>query len=213
MRAKPSTTQERPAALTGQTDTVTQPDYVPIAGADRVRPVERLPVPLAWKADRPADEANPVPARGRRFGWVGPDSGYGLKLAARFAERLQRADGESRDDATAGCFAVGSRRAALFGRAPVIYDMELAFTLWGYLGGAPADLVAFRVPLFRGASHHYEIQREIADRVHEATLRMSPAEVRAKLDDWRNLIDTAAVAGSAPARSAPARSAPRNDAP
>ena len=66
------------------------------------------------------------------------------------------------------------RRAARFGRAPVIHDLTLAFTLWGFLGGAPADLVAAREPLFRAASHHYQVQRTIADCVPESTLRLTP---------------------------------------
>ena len=76
----------------------------------------------------------------------------------------------------------------MFGRAPVIYDFDLAFTLWGFLAGAPADLVTFRRPLFMGASHHYEDQRAIADRVPEETLRMKPDEVRSKLRDWKSLL-------------------------
>jgi hypothetical protein len=167
---------------------MTQPEYVPVSTADRVRPVERLPVARPWRADRPSDEANAVVPSGSLFGHTGPDLGYGLKLARRFEDRLQSAEGEAAEDAVAGCFAVGSRRAAAFGRAPVIYDMELAYTLWGFLGGAPADLIAFRKPRFKGAAHDYWIQRDIADRVMEPTLRLSPAEVRARLHDWRSLI-------------------------
>jgi hypothetical protein len=167
---------------------VTQPDYVPLATADRVRPVERLPPAEPWRADRPSDEANAVVPTGPRFGYTGPDMGYGLRLAKRFLPRLQLAPGESGDDAMWGCFAVGTRRASLFGRAPVIYDIELAYTVWGFLGGAPDDLVEYRVPLFMGAAHSYWRQRGIADRVKEETLRLAPAEVRARLSDWRSLI-------------------------
>jgi hypothetical protein len=167
---------------------VTQPDYVPIATADRVRPVERLPPAESWLADRPSDQANAVVPEGPRFGYTGPDLGYGLKLAKLFVDRLELTEGESAKDAMWGCFAVGARRAATFGRAPVIYDMELAYTLWGFLGGAPADLIAVRKPLFLGAAHDYWIQRAIADGVKEETLRMSPAEVRQRLGDWKSLI-------------------------
>jgi hypothetical protein len=167
---------------------MTQPAYVPVSTADRVRPVERLPVARAWRADRPSDEANAVVPTGRQFGHTGPDLGYGLKLAKRFEPRLQLAEGESAGDAVAGGFAVGSRRASTFGRAPVIYDMEFAYTVWGLLGGAPADLIALRTPLFRGAAHDYWIQRDIADRVKESALRLTPAQVRERLRDWRSLI-------------------------
>ena len=59
-------------------------------------------------------------------------------------------EGEHIADAIAGCFACGTRRSSTFHRGPVIYDMEWAFTLWGFMPGAPADLVAYRRPLFAG---------------------------------------------------------------
>jgi len=169
---------------------MTQPDYVPIATADGVRPSERLPVPAGWRADRPADESAPVPPTGPRFGRPGPDLGYGLKLAKRFTDRLELTDGEHAEDAIIGCFLVGTRRAGLFGRAPVIHDMELAFTLWGFLGDAPPDLMAHRRTMFLGAAHHYDEQRAIVDKVKEDTLRLTPAEVRARLEDWPGLFES-----------------------
>jgi hypothetical protein len=167
---------------------VTQPDYVPVRSTDRVRPSDRLTVPGPWRQDRPAEQTTLTPPTNGRFGTTGPDLGYGLKLAKRLAARITVAPGESVDDAVAGCFACGTRRAGSYGRAPVIYDMEWAYILWGYLGDAPADLVAARVPLFRGAAHHYDDQRAIVDAVAETTLRLTPAEVRAGLGSWRSLV-------------------------
>jgi alkanesulfonate monooxygenase SsuD/methylene tetrahydromethanopterin reductase-like flavin-dependent oxidoreductase (luciferase family) len=167
---------------------MTQPDYVPATAADRVRPVERLPFPGRWFPSRPADSHAPVPPKGPRFGSTGPDLGYGMSLARRFEDRLDLVEGESANDAIVGCFAVGSRRAAAFGRAPVIYDMEFAFTLWGFLGGAPQELLALRTPLFRGAAHDYELQRDVVDRVKESALPFTPAQVRDRLSEWNSLI-------------------------
>jgi hypothetical protein len=71
----------------------------------------------------------------------------------------------------------------------VIYDMEWAYGLWGYLSEAPDELVALRVPLFRGAGHDYVAQRRIVDTVAEATLRLSPAQVQAQLaTSWRTFL-------------------------
>ncbi len=165
-----------------------QPEYVPLSPADRVRPAERLPVPDQWLQDRPAELTSPGAPTGRRFGTPGPDQGYALTLAQRFEERLELGPGEHGEDAIAGCVGVALRRAALFGRAPVIHDLELAFTLWGFLGDAPADLVEYRMPLFQGVSHDYDRQREIAERVAESTLRLTPAGVRQLLADWRELL-------------------------
>lgn len=170
-----------------------QPDYVPIVPADRVRPVERLPTPRPWWAQRPADLQGAGQPAGARMGVPGPDQGYALHLAERFEERLQLEPGETHEDAVMGCVAVATRRAALFDRAPVTWDCELAFTLWGFLGGAPDDLLAHRRTLFASAAHHYWSQRAIAAAVREATLRMTPAQVRERLGDWRELVDTSVV--------------------
>jgi hypothetical protein len=169
---------------------MSQPGYVPIATPDRVRPAERLPPARSWRSDRPADVPAPVPPRGAKFGSTGPDLGYGLLLARRFEDRLKLEPGESAEDAIAGCFAVGARRASTFGRAPVIYDMDFAFTLWGFLGDAPRDLLGFRKVLFAQAAHHYWEQREIVDRVKEETIRLTPDQVKQQLNDWKRLIDT-----------------------
>lgn len=167
---------------------MTQPDYVPLVDADRVRPVERLPPADSWRPDRPADLVTPGMPVGNRLGSHGPDLGYGLKLARALLDKIVVPAGESAEDAVAGCFAVGSKRSSLFGRAPVIYDFELAYTLWGFMPGAPRDLVEFRRPLFSGAAHHYDHQREIADRVPPETLRLAPTDVKAQLGSWRTLV-------------------------
>lgn len=164
-----------------------QPEYVPLEAGDRVRPAERLPAHAGWRQDRPAELVRPGVPQGRRFGTPGPDQGYGLSLAERFADRLALTPVEQREDVVAGCLGVGLKRAAAFGRAPVIYDMELAFTVFGYLGDAPPDLVEFRVPLLRGAAHDYWTQRAVVDRVAEPTLRLTPAEAHARLPEWRSL--------------------------
>jgi hypothetical protein len=167
---------------------MTQPGYVPLNAADRVRPVEQLPPAGSWRPDRPADLQEPGLPTGPRLGAPGPDLGYGMKLARTFRDRLVLTEGETADDAVAGCFAVGTKRSSLFGRAPVIYDFDLAFTLWGFLPGAPDDLVTVRRPLFQGAAHDYHRQRSIVDMVPPETLRLSPAEVRSRVGDWRSLV-------------------------
>ncbi len=169
-----------------------QPDYVPVNAADRVRAAERLPPPRRWKTDRPGEIRNLRPPDGQSFGVPGPDQGYGLTLARRFVERLQLTENEHLEDAIAGCVGVALKRAALFGRAPVTNDLEHAFTLWGFLGDAPPELVTFRRKLFEGVHHEYWEQREIVDRVPDATLRLTPAQVREKLAGWKKLVRTGA---------------------
>jgi hypothetical protein len=125
------------------------------------------------------------------MGRPGPDQGYALALAGRFRDQLRMADGEHDDDAIAAAVAVALRRASLYGRAPVVHDLALAFNLFGYLddpvADAPADLVEGRRAAIRGASHDYWEQRGIVDRVPEETLRLTPDVVRSRVAEWREL--------------------------
>jgi len=168
---------------------VTQPSFVPVVEADQVRRAYQLHVPSIWTTSRPSELRGTRAPAGSSLGTPGPDQGFALKLARRFEDRLVLGPGDHAEDAISGCTAVAMRRAALFGRAPVIHDLTLAFTLWGFLEGAPADLVAAREPLFRSASHHYRVQRTIADCVLESTLRLAPEQVGDRLGEWRTLVD------------------------
>jgi hypothetical protein len=167
---------------------VTQPDQVPMQATDRVRPSALLPPPGRWYLDRPAEQTDLHPPTGPRFGSTGPDLGYGLKLARRLVPKLVLGEDEHTEDVVAGCFACGARRSAWFGRAPVIYDMEWAYGLWGYLADAPRELVDWRKPLFRGAAEHYWDQRQIVDAVKVETLKLTPAEVQQRLGNWKELL-------------------------
>ena len=167
---------------------MTQPSFVPVVEADQVRRSYQLRVPSIWTASRPSELRGTRAPSGAFLGTPGPDQGFALKLARRFEDRLVLAPGEHVEDAVSGCTAVATRRSAGYGRAPVVHDLTLAFTLWCFLEGAPADLVEAREPLFRAASHHYQVQRTIADCVPETTLRMTPEEVAERLGEWRTLL-------------------------
>jgi hypothetical protein len=125
------------------------------------------------------------------LGYQGPDQGYIITLAQRARTRIKVAAGESVDDALQGCSLIALRRASLFGRAPVVHDLNLALSLWGFLSNSPApDLVTVRKELFVGVGHvhHYKQGRALADMVPESTLRMSPEQVQARIvSDWRVL--------------------------
>ena len=172
------------------------PEYVPVPPTQKVRLPWESPefVPAAWTLDRPAEVGNGRQPVGRRLGSPGPDIGYALTLLPLVRPSLHLAPGEHVADAEAGCGAIAMRRAALFGRAPVIYDLRHAFTIWGFLDERPpVELVAHRRPIFEEAAHDYETQRTIVDQVPEATLRMTPAEVAAAYPErWRELLGATA---------------------
>ena len=139
-------------------------------------------------ADRPGEVVGIEPSVGPGLGNQGPDQGYALKLAERFAGRLVLVPSEREDDALAGCVAVALRRASMFGRAPVVHDLRLALELFGLLDEADAELVAWRRDRFAGAAGHhgYHVKLRLADLVPTETLRLTPAVVAsARAENWQ----------------------------
>ena len=138
-------------------------------------------------SDRPAEVGDLGQPRGERLGNPGPDQGYALRLVRQFEGRLNLGEGEHEHDVIAGCVGVALKRASLFGRAPVIHDLTLAFTIWGFLDDDPDPaLVDVRKELFASAGHHYAERRAVVDMVPEATLRLTPTQAAdAYAADWR----------------------------
>jgi hypothetical protein len=82
-------------------------------------------------------------------------------------------------------------------RAPVVHDLTIAFTIWGFLDPSPpADLVAERRRLFAGVAnvnHHYTEARHIADLVPDSTLQAGVDRVVSVYPaQWRQLTGIAA---------------------
>lgn len=174
------------------------PEHVPDKPAEKVRAYASPPRrPDTWRPERPGDFSGErrQPA-GERLGNQGPDQGYALKLARLLEPELALTDGEHAADALAGIVAVGLKRASVLGRAPVMHDLRVGATLFGFLDAAadPA-LVALRAELFEevGHFHHYAELRHIADLVPVDVLRQRPEQVGQRYDaDWRDQLDTAA---------------------
>lgn len=168
------------------------PEYVPLTPLKPVRGYQSPPRrPDSWRPDRPGD-SDVGYDRGNLLGSQGPDQGYVYVLARRFQGQLQLAADEREEDALAGASAVALKRASLFGRAPVLADLTVALTVWGFLGDASPDLIAFRQPLFAEVAHphHYVALRRVVDMVPEAVLRRTPDDVAAAhRSDWRSLLD------------------------
>lgn len=149
-------------------------------------------VPGVWAADRPAELPGRQPA-GTDLGYQGPDQGYALTIAERFRDRLQLSAGLHADDAIRGCLGIALKRASLYGRAPVIHDLTIAFTIWGFLDPTPpADLVVARRAAFEGVAnviHGYTEARAIADAIPESTLRSTVEQVKgAYPSTWKSLV-------------------------
>ncbi len=169
------------------------PKFAPVSSTEDVRTYESPEhVPDSWMPDRPAEIQGRQP-EGERLGYQGPDQGYVLVLARLVRDRVVVQPGESVDDVMRGSINIALRRASMYGRAPVIHDLTLALTIWGWLEQQPAaELVARRGQLFEGVAntnHHYTEGRLIADLVPDATLRMTPASAATALSagKWREL--------------------------
>lgn len=164
------------------------PEHVPSDLTSKPRTGLSLPPARRFRNDRPGALGAAQPT-GPGLGNPGPDQGYALVLARTLEDRLVLAPGEHREDAVAGCLGVALRRASLFGRAPVVHDLVVAFTIWGFLGDAPEALVDLRRPLFQASAHHYAERRAIVDLVPEATLRLPHDEVIRRFPaDWAGLL-------------------------
>jgi hypothetical protein len=160
---------------------MTQPTFVPIAEADQVRPARHLHVPGSWTPSHPAELRTPRGQPRPAEGTPGPDSGFALRLAHRFGPELKLGVGESEHDVVLGVALIASKRAAIFGRAPSVYDVRHALMLWCFLDGhAPAALLQARRAAFSAVSHDYVAQRELVDAVPDDVLRLSPEEAHGR---------------------------------
>lgn len=171
---------------------MTQPSFVPIGEADQVRQALRLEVPRRWSQDRPADRRSPHRLIHKGTGAPGPDQGYALRLARHLADQLRLGPDEHLEDVVVGCALLASRRSALFGRAPTIFDVRHAATLFGYLVASPTtsvplDLVETWTWAFQSVSHDYVAQRALVDRVPDQTLKLTTEQVAEELGGWRDL--------------------------
>jgi hypothetical protein len=154
-------------------------------------PGSHMPASGSWRADRPGDLGALQP-KGAFLGSPGPNVGYALTLANRARERLKLEPHESADDATEVVAAVAMKRAATFGRAPTVTDVDFAMELLGYLGDTPDDVKAWRPDVVREAAHDYVVRRAVVDTVSTGLLRLPISELPENLAIVRDAMAKAA---------------------
>jgi hypothetical protein len=147
-------------------------------------PGVRLPAANAWVADRPGDLEAGQP-KGDLLGRPGPNVGYAVLLANRLRDKVSLGAHEPVADALAVVGELAMKRAASYGRAPVMPDLVIAATLLGYLGDVDPAFVEWRTRAVHGASHEYGARRAFVDSVPDAVLRLPP-QVAPLLADFRN---------------------------
>lgn len=171
---------------------------------DRPRQQQNLAPGVAYPPSRRAKPARPgelgpgQPA-GPLFGSPGPNIGYALTLAERTHDRLRLAPHEHEADAVAVVAEIAMKRAALFGRAPVVGDVDVAAAILGYDGSADKEFADLRSTLVHEAHHDYGVRRSIVDSVPEGMLRLKLTELGPRIADWRAVTLRGEGHGSTPA--------------
>ena len=143
-----------------------------------------LPPADAWSADRPGDLGAGQP-EGKLLGRPGPNVGYAYTLAERAKDRLRLEPTEHAHDAIAVIAEIAGKRAASFGRAPVIKDIDVAIAVLGYDGSATPEFAAARAALVHEAGHAYARRRAFVDTVPDELLHGTGAPATDAVNGWR----------------------------
>jgi hypothetical protein len=150
-------------------------------------PGVKMPPARSWVANRPGDIPAGWPS-GKLLGSPGPNVGYALTLANRARDRFALAPHEHPEDAIAVVAEIAMRRAALFGRAPVMPDVEFGMRIMGYTGDATSDFVTWRTRAVTGARHDYYERRGLVDAIPVDILRLVPSALAEHLREARDAL-------------------------
>ena len=153
--------------------------------SDRLAP-HKLSAVRSCEANRPGELQPATTPEGAYVGSPGPNQGFALTIARRLGHDAVLSTGEDLHDVEVGVAAIACRRAAMFGRAPSVYDVRHALGVFGYLDTAPSELVEVRRARFSGVGHSYPLVRTLADSVPASTLALSPREALEL--EWREAI-------------------------
>ncbi len=137
-----------------------------------------VPPARSWQVGRPGDEVSLGQPEGPLLGNPGPNVGYAVKLVHRVLHDAPLAEGEHAHDVEAVLAGIAMKRAASFGRAPMIDDVRIAAELLGYTAGTDADFVQWRIAAVHEAGHAYPVRRAVVDGVDESFLKQPATAVR-----------------------------------
>lgn len=160
-------------------------------------PGVQMPAARPWVPDRPGDDVAYGQPHGRLLGTPGPNVGFALLLAHHLHDRMSLTPNEHFGDVAAVVSELGMKRAASYGRAPVLADLEGAATILGYLGGCDPDDALWRERAIADAEHDYPTRRAICDAVAVADLRLPIETIRARALELRGQLRAAWRPGDA----------------
>jgi hypothetical protein len=150
-------------------------------------PGVNYPAARPWRAGRPGELRVGQP-HGDLFGVPGPNIGYALTLVERGKERMALAPHEHWSDAAAVVGEVAMKRAASYGRAPVMPDVECVRLALGYQGGCEPDFAKWRVIVVAGAHESYARRRAICDAVPLDAIRLTPSALESRVAEVRRQV-------------------------
>jgi hypothetical protein len=163
-------------------------------------PGVHYPPARPWRSDRPGD-VHGRPPSSELLGVPGPDIGYALLLVERARDRLALAPHEHAADAESVVGELAMKRAASYGRAPVMADVECAMLVLGYQGGVDPDFAKWRVLTVEGAHEDYWRRRAICGAAGLDALRLVPSALAPRIAEVRRALRDAATRVLEPARS------------
>ncbi|NLA37053.1 MAG: hypothetical protein GX868_15400 [Actinobacteria bacterium] len=137
-------------------------------------------------ADRPGEIEGRQP-EGDMLGSPGPDQGYVEHLVDTVADALVLGAHEHLADVRAAVGAVANKRASLYGRAPVIHDVQAAVAALGFYKPAPSGAAGERRAELLEECHHphyYKRLRAIVDKVPAEALHQPIGQITTVAVDW-----------------------------
>ena len=152
---------------------VSQPNYVSSPKHPTELGLVDLPVSHSWVRPRVGVITPNDRSKRRLIGAPCPGEGYALKLLRERSAKIELAEGEEREDVLVGLSVIVGKRAGLFGRSPISYDVDFFVKLFGFDGSADDSLIEFRKIFFKGAAHSYVVQRQLADALPESSLKLT----------------------------------------
>ncbi len=152
------------------------------------------PPASAWEANRAGDLPTGQPD-GPLYGKPGPNVGFATKLAHGRSDRMHLRDHEALEDALPVVSELGMRRAASFGRAPTVHDIDWAIRLMGY-DRPVGDDFDWRLPAVEGAHEEWPRRREIVNVVPDELLRLAPDQLGEGVEEFRAAVRELATEGS-----------------
>lgn len=152
------------------------------------------PPASAWEANRAGDLPTGQPD-GPLYGKPGPNVGFATKLAHGRSDRMHLRDQEALEDVLPVVAEIAMRRAASFGRAPIVHDIDFASRLMGYDRPVGHDF-DWRLLAVEGAHEEWPRRREIVNAVPDDMLRLAPDQLGDRVEEFWAAVRELATEGS-----------------